>query len=144
LIPFKNPQDVIQENQDIKAEFGDPILLDLGKDLGIRSIEYWSVIDAYLIIAGPFDGSEGFALYTWSGKKEEQPSRISIDFLDDFRPESILFYPHLTDQFQILSDDGAVKRVDGQECKEIPSDNPDKFFRSVWVKINKLSAEVKE
>lgn len=143
LIPFKNPQDVIKENQDIKAEFCDPILLDLG-ELGIRSIEYWSAIDAYLIIGGDSGTGSQFTLYTWSGKIADKPNPISLEFPPDFRPESILIYPHLNDQFQILSDDGGVIRVDGKECKKIPSDNPDKFFRSVWVKINKLSEEVKE
>lgn len=136
LIPLKNPSDLIAKNMNVKAIFGDPILLDL-EGFGIRSIEYWSVIDSYLIIAGQFDQGENFALYSWSGKKEDKPSRITIDFPKGFRPESILFYPHLKDQFQILSDDGAIVRANGQKCKDIPEkDNPEKFFRSVWVKVN--------
>lgn len=136
LIPLKNPSDLIDETQSNKASFGDPILLDLG-GLGIRSIEYWPVINAYLIIAGQFDGGDEFALYTWSGDVADKPNKVSIEFPKDFRPESILFYPHLKDKFQILSDDGSVVRTGGLECKEIndPTD-PGKFFRSVWIGLN--------
>jgi hypothetical protein len=136
LIPLKNPSDLIDETQSNKASFGDPILLDLG-GLGIRSIEYWSVINAYFIIAGPFDGGEEFAFYTWSGDIADTPNQVSIELPKDFRPESILFYPHLKDKFQILSDDGSVVRTGGLECKEIndPTD-PGKFFRSVWVRLD--------
>jgi hypothetical protein len=137
LLPLKNPDKLINSDVEVHAEFGDPILLDL-KGLGVRSIEYWSAHKIYLIIAGVFDGGEEFKLYSWSGNIQELPNPIdSIQFPDDFRPESVLFYPHLTDQFQILSDDGAVVRVDGKTCKEIlDQDNSEKYFRSIWVQVN--------
>jgi hypothetical protein len=136
LIPLKNANELIDTTQGNKASFGNPILLDLGS-LGIRSIEYWSVINTYLIIAGQFDGGDEFALYTWSGDVADKPDKVSIEFPKDFRPESILLYPHLKDKFQILSDDGSVVRTGGIECKEIndPAD-PGKFFRSVWIRLN--------
>lgn len=136
LVPLKNPSDLVGVNKDSKANFGDPILLDL-EGFGIRSIEYWSVIDAYLIIAGKFDQGDDFALYSWSGKQEDKPSRILISFPEFFRPESVLFYPDLNDQFQILSDDGTIVRANGQQCKNIADkDHPEKYFRSVWVKVS--------
>jgi hypothetical protein len=135
LLPLKNPKDLV--TKEVRAKFGEPITLDLG-GLGIRSIEYWSVIQAYLIIAGEFDGGERFKLYSWSGNSQEAANPIdSIQFPDLFRPESILLYPHLGDRFQILSDDGAISRVNGQPCKDIDDkNNPEKYFRSIWVKIN--------
>lgn len=138
LLPLKNPYDLVTKNPDqVRAEFGEPITLDLG-GLGIRSIEYWSVIHAYLIIAGEFDSGERFKLYSWSGNCQEAPKLFdSIQFPDNFRPESILFYSHLSDRFQILSDDGAIARANGQSCKDIEDrNNPEKYFRSVWVKLN--------
>ncbi|MFM6056842.1 MAG: DUF3616 domain-containing protein, partial [Microcystis aeruginosa] len=48
-----------------------------------------------------------------------------------------LFYPHFQDRFQILSDDGTIERVGDTPCKEIPDkNNPEKYFRSIWVKVN--------
>lgn len=139
LLPLKNPYDLVttKNPDEVRAEFGEPITLDLGC-LGIRSIEYWSVIQAYLIIAGEFDSGEKFKLYSWSGNCQEIAKPIdSIQFPDLFRPESILLYPHLSDRFQILSDDGAISRVNSQPCKDIEDkNNPEKYFRSIWVKIN--------
>ncbi len=138
LLPLKNPLDLVEKNTDeVKANFGDPITLDLG-GLGIRSIEYWSALKIYLIIAGPFDSSEKFKLFSWSGDIQESPNSLNtIQFPDDFRPESVLFYPHLKDRFQILSDDGAITRVDNQPCKDIKDkNNPEKYFRSVWIQVS--------
>ncbi|MGV2389180.1 MAG UNVERIFIED_CONTAM: hypothetical protein LVR29_15795 [Microcystis novacekii LVE1205-3] len=48
-----------------------------------------------------------------------------------------MFYPHFQYRFQILSDDGTIKRVGNTPCKEIPDkNNPEKYFRSIWVKVN--------
>ena len=78
-----------------------------------------------------------FALYLWSGNPNENPELIDLTLPTDFRPESVLFYPHLGDRFQLLSDDGTIQRIDGQECKKIKdSENPEKYFRSIWVQIS--------
>jgi hypothetical protein len=137
LLPLKNPKSLVDHSTTAQAEFGDPILLDL-EGLGIRSIEFWPALGVYLIIAGEFHGGDQFVFYTWSGKKEDAPEKIeSLQFPDGFRPEALLFYPHLKDRFQILSDDGTIKRVDNMPCKEIPDkNNPEKYFRSIWVKVN--------
>jgi hypothetical protein len=57
-----------------------------------------------------------------------------IVFPQDFRPESVLFYPHQGDRLHILSDDGGLKRDGTTECKKLPSEQ--KSFRSIWVKVN--------
>jgi hypothetical protein len=134
LVALKNPLELVTQSE-AKAQFGEPILLDLN-GLGVRSIEYWSVIQAYVIIAGEVDGGDRFALYLWSGNPNENPEIIDLTFPVDFRPESVLFYSHLGDRFQVLSDDGTIQRVDGEQCKDIEDgENPEKYFRSIWVKI---------
>jgi hypothetical protein len=134
LVPLKNPLELMTQTG-TKAQLGEPILLDLD-GLGVRSIEYWSVIQAYIIIAGEVGGGPEFALYSWSGHLADKPELIDLQLPDDFRPESVLFYHHLSDRFQILSDDGTIQRVEGKKCKEIQdSENPEKYFRSIWVKI---------
>ena len=135
LVPLKNPSKLIDKKDETQAKFGEPIYLDLN-DLGIRSIEYWPVIKAYMIIAGEVGGGDRFALYLWSGKPNENPEPIDLTLPAGFRPESVLFYPHLGDRFQILSDDGTIQRVDGKKCKDIKDyDNPEKYFRSIWVQV---------
>ncbi|NCR43995.1 MAG: DUF3616 domain-containing protein, partial [Microcystis aeruginosa SX13-01] len=123
LLPLKNPKSLVTNSTTAKAEFDDPILLDLGR-LGIRSIEFWPALEVYLIIAGEFHGGDQFVFYTWSGKKEDAPEKIeSLQF-----PE---------DRFQILSDDGTIERVGNTPCKDIiDKNNPEKYFRSIWVKVN--------
>ncbi|MFM7381833.1 MAG: DUF3616 domain-containing protein, partial [Microcystaceae cyanobacterium] len=134
LVPLKNPLKLMTQTS-TKAQFGEPILLDLG-GLGVRSIEYWPVIKAYIIIAGEVGGGDHFALYLWSGKPNENPELIDLTLPTDFRPESVLFYPHLSDRFQLLSDDGTIQRVEGQQCKEIKdSTHPEKYFRSLWIQV---------
>lgn len=137
LLPLKNPKSLVTNSTTAKAEFGDPILLDLG-GLGIRSIEFWPALEVYLIIAGEFHGGDQFVFYTWSGKKEDAPEKIeSLQFPDGFRPEALLFYPHFQDRFQILSDDGTIERVGNTPCKDIiDKNNSEKYFRSIWVKVN--------
>ena len=137
LVPLKNSLELVTQKEDaIKAQFGKSICLDLN-GLGVRSIEYWPVIKAYIIIAGEVGSGDRFALYLWSGNPNENPELIDLTFPVDFRPESVLFYPHLSDRFQILSDDGTIQRVNGQQCKDIEdSNNPEKYFRSIWVQLS--------
>ena len=136
LVPLHNSHTLVTSNNDnVKAQFGDPILLDL-KGLGVRSIEYWPALKIYIIVAGPYDSGDNFTLYQWSGNPREQPKLIDVDLPDDFRPESVLFYPHLSDRFQLLSDDGTIIRVGNQPCKDIDDPtNPEKYFRSIWIKV---------
>ncbi len=138
VLPLTNPLDLIQKDEkEVKAIFGEPIELNLG-GLGIRSIEYWQVYQVYLIVAGAYDGSDEFALYWWSGNCQDTPQKIeSVSLPPNFRPEAVLFYPNRINQFQLLSDDGTIIRVDGKECKEIEDENhPEKYFRSLWISVS--------
>jgi hypothetical protein len=102
-----------------------------------QSLEYWPGIKGYVIIAGAVDGSDEFALYRWSGNTQDPAAKLDLILPAGFRPESALVYPALPDRLQLLSDDGAVIRVDGQPCKEIEdSENPEKYFRSLWLAVN--------
>jgi hypothetical protein len=138
VLPLTNPLDLIHKDEkEVKAIFGEPIELDLG-GLGIRSIEYWQVYQVYLIVAGAYDASDEFALYLWSGNRQDTPQKIeSINLPPNFRPEAVLFYPNRKNQFQLISDDGAIIRANGQECKEIEDENhPEKYFRSLWITVS--------
>lgn len=141
LLPLKNPADLIQENNsELTASFGEMIELDLG-NRGIRSIEYWQTYQVYLIVAGAYDGSDNFTLYWWTGNHPPQEI-TSFPLPDQFRPESVLFYPNRPNQFQLLSDDGTIERPGegGKMCKKIGDKNdPDychKYFRSVWITVS--------
>lgn len=138
LLPLKNPLELIKQNEDkVSASFGNPIEIDL-EGLGIRSIEYWESYKVYLIVAGAYDSSDKFGLYWWSGNDEEKPQKIEInDLPEKFRPESILFYPHQKNHFQLLSDDGEVTRINNTPCKKIDDKaDPEKYFRSVWIQVS--------
>jgi hypothetical protein len=127
LVPLKNPADLIAGG---RAQFGDPILLDLG-GLGVRDM-LWAH-DRCLIIAGPFDGKGHFHLYEWDGRTAE-PRRIPETHFRDLNPEALLAYPGApTNEFQLLSDDG-TRRVAGEECKKI-KDPARQRFRSYWVRL---------
>lgn len=133
LLTLKNPQELL-EIEYASAIFGDPIELDLN-GLGIRSIDYWERQNRFIIIAGAYDTSDQFALYQWAGLNEK-PQLIEVAGLpSDFHPESVLFYPNRDNQFQLLSDDGSLKRNGGIPCKEIKDkDHQQKYFRSLWIR----------
>jgi Protein of unknown function (DUF3616) len=133
IVPLQNPQKLVTE-KGARAKFGDPLLLDLG-GLGIRSLEYWAAQQLYLIIAGAWDGSDAFALYSWAGGAAPAVRLDDFQFPEGFRPESVLFYPQ-SNQLQFLSDDGSIPRVDNIPCKEIEDQShPQKYFRSLWVAL---------
>jgi hypothetical protein len=74
IVPLNNPRQVIEKG--LLPTFGSPILLSLD-GLGIRSMEYSHFHKSYFIIAGPQNERSDFALYRWSGKREEQPKRLN-------------------------------------------------------------------
>jgi Protein of unknown function (DUF3616) len=134
LVPLQNPRELVEG---AKTILGDPIELDLG-GLGIRSMEYWQPQDQYIIVAGAHDGGDRFGLYRWSGAVDEAPDEITgTGFPADFRPEAVLFYRDRPEHFHLLSDDGSLVRVNDLPCKEIEDDqSPEKYFRSLWVRVN--------
>ncbi|MGZ8143725.1 MAG: DUF3616 domain-containing protein [Methylosarcina sp.] len=138
LLVLTNPKELL-EKKDAHAIFGEPMELDLN-GLGIRSLGYWKSQNRFLIAAGAYDGSDHFSLYEWSGLENENPELIEVSgWPADFRPESVLFYPNRNNQFQLLSDDGSLERIEGTPCKDIKDNNhPQKYFRSLWIKTDEF------
>ena len=145
VVPLNNPQQVIVKGH--PPMFGDPILWDLG-GLGIRSMEYSHFHKAYFIIAGPHNAGPGFALYRWSGEKE-QPAvlvRKLSEVENSFGPEALVGFNN-SGKFLLLSDDGslAIKVSSPGECLEgelsedgtclnkyLTNENK-KTFRGIWL-----------
>ena len=110
------------------AQFGEPVLLDLGKR-GIRSME--KIGEQIFILAGPSaenNGDEGaelsFALYVWSGHKEDDPLQQELSF-GDLNPEALF---SIGTEIMALSDDGTVD-VGGVDCKKAA--DAQKSFRAL-------------
>ena len=134
ILPLKNPKALLKDSK-VRAKFGKALLLDLD-GLGIRSIEYWESYNRYIIIAGAYNGSDAFRLYEWSGISEEKPTLLEVlGMPEGFRPESVLFYPAFPDRLHLLSDDGTVLRDEDIPCKELEKENPNRHFRSLWLKV---------
>jgi hypothetical protein len=137
LIPLLNPDGILFKEK--KAAFGDPVLLDLG-GLSVRSIEFVTSLDAYLIIAGPRSGGNDFQLFTWSGKTRDRAALFPIDAAwmrrEKFTPEAFVVFPE-TGELLLISDDGALpRRPAGADeacpCKRLA--NPeDRSFRGAWM-----------
>jgi hypothetical protein len=121
LVPLLNGPALV-EGGGARADFGEPILLDLGQ-LGVRSLSWWH--GRYLVAAGPFDAAAS-RLYAWDGKDELVPIAIpgGYNFEGFFSPESL-------DRVLLLSDDGS-QLIEGSPCKEL-SDPTRKRFRAVWI-----------
>lgn len=140
ILPLKNPKTLLK-NPKQRAKFGKAILLDLD-GLGIRSIEYWESQNRYIIIAGAYDGSDAFRLYEWSGIADETPILLEVSGMPEgFRPESVLFYPAFPDRLHLLSDDGTITRDNATPCKELAKENPDRHFRSLWLKVQRTKID---
>jgi hypothetical protein len=127
LVPLLNPAELSRGE---KARFGEPIDLDLG-GRGIRSIE--RVGETFWIVAGQTGDKkkcdkDAFALYRWSGKRDDDAKHVeNIDF-EDFSPEAIFAWPD--GRLQVLSDDGDFP-VDGKRCKKLKGqDAAKRSFRS--------------
>lgn len=127
LVRLENP-DAVMAGQ--PARLGPPIQLDLG-GLGIRSLEYSAAEKKYWIVAGPFDDSDGFRLFQWSGAPTDAPEAVTGADFQDFRPEALIVYPDDKDRLLALSDDGGVK-IDGKKCKKAAPEK--RRFRSLWIK----------
>lgn len=125
VVPLLNPNQAILE---APAEFGPPILLDLGGS-GIRDMAYCD--GSWLIIAGSYHSGGRFELYHWPARNA-QPQRLKVKHLNRCHPETLVIYPQLGfKEFQILSDDGTLK-IDDCPCKDL-TDPGLKHFRSFWV-----------
>ena len=125
LVPLLNPTEILEDADGMKAQFGAPILLDLG-GYGVRSLSWWQ--GRYLIIAGHYASGRRSRLYDWTG--HGQPRLISIE-LDNLNAEGF-FTPEKRPEILILSDDGE-RLVDGVACKDL-RDPARKTFRGLWVR----------
>ncbi len=145
VVPLNNPEQVIEKgNQPI---FGEPILWDLG-GLGIRSMDYSQFHKAYFIIAGHYNERPGFALYRWSGEKEQPAVLVrKLSFAQSsFCPEALVSFKN-SGMFLLLSDDGSlvIKVSSPGECLEgelsedgtclnkYLSNQNKKTFRGIWL-----------
>lgn len=145
VVPLNNPEQVIEKgNQPI---FGEPILWDLG-GLGIRSMDYSHFHKAYFIIAGPYNEGPGFALYRWSGEKDQPAVLVrKLSFAQSsFCPEALVSFKN-SGRFLLLSDDGSLVikvsspgeclegelREDGTCLNKHLSNQNKKTFRGIWL-----------
>lgn len=85
-------------------------------------------------MAGPCNGEGEFCIYRWSGSPVAEPEPLRHIDLSDLHPEGIVIYPGNRASFQILSDDGGVE-CQGRRCKKLAAQDPDKYFRSMWVEL---------
>ena len=143
VVPLDNPKQVIENQQ--PPVFADPLLWDL-KGFGIRSMEYSHFHKAYFIIAGPHnDQPAAFALYRWSGRKDEPPQVVqSIN--SDFTPEALVPFKN-SPKLLLLSDDGTLVidvsdasecmqdklRKDGKCLNKYLTNPAKKHFRAIWL-----------
>jgi hypothetical protein len=143
VVPLNNPQQVIEKQQ--PPIFADPLLWDL-KGFGIRSMEYSPFHKAYFIIAGPHnDNPAEFALYRWSGRKDEPPLPLHL-INSDFNPEALVAFKN-SPRLLLLSDDGTLVidvsdasecmqgrlREDGKCLNKYLANPAKKHFRAIWL-----------
>ena len=144
VVPLDNAALVIEKGE--APVFGEPLLWDLG-GLGIRAMEFSPFQRAYFVVAGAFDGNPVFALYRWSGKRQEAPEPAKQLIHSNFGPEALIPFEG-SEKLLLLSDDGTLPvRVSGAwECIEgellangtCPNkfllDSNRKTFRAIWLK----------
>jgi len=134
LIALNNPMSVVLEG--LAPSFSSPLFLDLN-GLGIRSIDYLSWLDRYLIIAGARDGSEKSRLFYWSGVAEGVQELGHQVLLKSWNPETFSAFPERS-RIQLYSDDGTrlLENAAGEkcECKKLPEPER-KRFRGLWFSL---------
>jgi hypothetical protein len=112
IVPLLNPSATIAG---ARAEFGDPIQLDLG-GLGVRSLGWGN--GRYFIIAGPVSDTGVSKLFEWPGPGSPPRLVDAINFTGT-NPEGIAFDAAQGAQdIFVLSDDGALK-IEGIGCKRM-------------------------
>lgn len=126
IVPVNNPEEITKGKS---LDLGEPIELKLS-GMGIRDIQFWPPAQKYLVIAGPYNEEQSFALYTWSGVPEEPPQRLSQIDLTGMNPEAIVIFPNEDEKVLILSDDG-TKKIGAKECKDTSETH--RKFTGRWV-----------
>lgn len=127
VIPLKNPASVVDQGS--APEFGAAFTLDLGGRV-LRSMDLLgSGPPRYVIVAGPVEDGQGFAIYRWAGPGSEPVLSDPQPDLSGLTPEGAMGVPG-QELVQLLSDDG---EVNGVKCDdEGPIGN--RKFRSIDVK----------
>src|SRR5262249_52906053 len=133
IVPWTNV-DAVLDGSAPHAQFGDPILLDLGGDQ-IREIRK-NTAGEYVILASTSDSSQATQehLWAWNGDPDTQPLQLSTPLPPDIEPvtggvktpewEGIGTLPdHLTagSQVQLImdqGDDGSPKPSDGHDVQQ--------------------------
>lgn len=112
--------------------FGSPIELNLGTR-GIRSLGK-NASNNFIIVAGGYDDSGTFAIYSWNGSAASAPVLQTAD-LTGLRPEGIVEVPASvsgTYQLQLISDLGStIWYNDAIENKDLTENNYKKYMSSV-------------
>lgn len=124
VLPLLNPAQVIDGNAD--PQFGEPMLLALEGDRGVRAMTWSPAIKAYLLIAGPHTGRDAYDLFRWTGRADDEPKRITKIDLPDFTPEAIVCFGDNPSAL-IIADAGSVA-IAGVECKDVKDPAKRRFF----------------
>jgi hypothetical protein len=117
LLPVLNPGEML-DTVGTRAQLGTPQWMDLG-GLGLRDMLWHPDGTSVLLLAGPVDGGEGFALFTWTGKVGDPPVRLNSQPLAGLHAEALMWVGASPSRLLVLSDDGS-ERIGAQECKLCP------------------------
>jgi hypothetical protein len=117
LVRVTNPSDVVSGAARARVSMG--ALLDLG-GRGIRAIEP-AADGRYLILAGSFDDTRNFALFSWDGLSSTPAIVLDGTVLNDLNPEELIASHDVAGAavVQLFSDDGDAL-VGEKKCKKAP------------------------
>jgi hypothetical protein len=104
IIPLYNPEDVVLGGAG--ADFGEPILLDLG-GFGIRSMEYSESLGEYLIVAGSHKAADAEPVQILYRYDMTTDTLTKIEEFEILTPEGLFQFAGSSDIF-VVSDDGTV------------------------------------
>jgi len=104
IIQINNPEEIVLSGQ--PADFDPPMLLDLN-GLGIRSMEYSSMLGQYLIVAGSHKAGTDEPLQILYSYDMAAGMLTTIDDFPIITPEAMFQFPDSND-IQLLSDDGVL------------------------------------
>ncbi len=125
---LKNPAAVVDQGS--PPEFGTTLTLGLG-GRGLRSMDRLEGGADYIIVAGPVEDGEGFAIYRWAGPGHEPVLSDPQPTLSGLTPEGAMAVPGQNNLVQLLSDDG---KVNGATCDDENDPIENRKFRSIDVK----------
>jgi hypothetical protein len=139
LIGFRNPVPQgralvmrLHNSSDLVGERAHSATLTLAAQLdlggrGIRALEFIPESRTYVVMAGSFDDTRDFRLYTWSGALGDAPVPMITDALADINPEELVVtsITGAVCHLEVFSDDGDLLM-----CGKKPQKVKDKTLRS--------------